>query len=126
MYAWLSRTMRRAVANAVLLFTLGIFFAPALTALTIPAVPLCCRRGGAHHCAMMADMMRDESTSLRANNPCPMRQAPQVGSSIIALPVSRTLHFELTRQALIVAAISSTHFAHALLVRQRGPPALLS
>lgn len=118
--------MRRFIANSVLLVMLGIFFAPALTAFTIPSIPMCCRRGGSHHCAMMAEMMRDEGTSLRASNPCPMREAPQVGSSIIALPVSRTLHCELARQGLIIATISFRQYALALLVRQRSPPALPS
>lgn len=121
-----SLNMRRAIANAVLLVTLGIFFAPALTAFTSPPVPFCCRRGGAHHCAMKAEMMRNQGTSLRTDNPCPMRQGSQLGSSIVALPVSRTAHIELHRQSLIDAAIARRHFAPVLADHLRGPPALLS
>jgi hypothetical protein len=115
--------MRRSIANALLLVTLGIFFAPALTAFTTPPVPLCCRRGGAHHCAMMAEMMiGDQGTSFRADNPCPMRQASQLGSSVIALPVSRTTQVELHRQLLVGFAVSRRYFTLINSTHSRGPP----
>src|SRR5579859_7328681 len=105
--------MRRAIANAVLLVTLGIFFAPALTALAAPPVPICCRRGGVHHCAAMAETLGTQGTSLRCASACPMRQAPQLGSSVVALTVSRATHIELHRQLMIAAAVSQRHFAAA-------------
>jgi hypothetical protein len=119
--------MRRAIANSVLLVTLGIFFAPALTALASPPLPMCCRRGGMHHCAVMAQMMmREQGTSLRANNPCPMQQASQIGSSVIALPVSRNLQFQLHHQFLIGISGLSIHIAPAPHAHLRGPPELLA
>jgi hypothetical protein len=75
---------------------------------------------------MMAEMMRDQGSSLRADNLCPMRQQSQLGSSIVALPVSRVAQIELHRQSLIDAAVSRRHFAPAHDDHLRGPPALLS
>lgn len=119
-------SMRRAIANTVLLVTLGIFFAPALTAVAAPPLPMCCRRGGMHHCAMMAEMMRrEEGTSLRTNNPCPMRQAFQIGTSVIALPVTRCAHFESNRELLSASAALRVRFAPVPEDHQRAPPANL-
>lgn len=117
--------MRRAIANAVLLVTLGIFFAPALTALAAPPVPICCRRAGAHHCVAMAEALGVQGTSLRSATACPVRQAAQLGSSITALTVSRIAHVELRRQLMIAAAVSRRHFAPAHSDHLRGPPSLL-
>jgi hypothetical protein len=120
-----SSDMRRTLANAVLLVTLGIFFAPALTALAAPPVPICCRRGGAHHCAAMAETLGAQGTSLRSTSACPVRQAPQLGSSVVALTVSRAAHVELHRQLIIAMAVSRRHFAPVHADHLRGPPSLL-
>lgn len=117
--------MRRALANAVLLVTLGMFFAPALTALAAPPVPICCRRGGAHHCVVMADTLGAQGTSLRSNSACPERQSPQLGSSNVALTVSRAAHVELHRQFMIATAVSRRHVAAVHSDHLRGPPSLL-
>ena len=118
--------MRRLVANSVLLVMLGIFFAPAVTAAAPQPLPICCRRGGAHHCAAMAQMPSTSGKNFRSENSCPMRQAPLLGSSVVGLPASRSAEIQLWQHALIGAPVSRCHFRIARSDRQRGPPSLLS
>jgi hypothetical protein len=123
-YARRVLSMRRVVANCVVLVLLGIFFAPAIAAAAPNPVPLCCRRGGAHHCLAMAAIMGTDGTCVRANNPCPMRQGPQLGSSVIGLPASLATSFELGDQARIRGVVPEGYFAPVSADRQRGPPTL--
>jgi hypothetical protein len=117
--------MRRAIANSVVLVMLSIFFAPAIAASAPNPVPLCCRRGGAHHCTAVATMMSTDETGLRTNNPCPMRQGPQLGSSVVALPASLSAHIKLHGQSGISRVISQWYLAPVSADHQRGPPTLL-
>ena len=120
------RSMRRFVANAITLVMLVLFFAPAIMAAVPQPLPACCRRGGAHHCAMMADMMlRSDGIAIRCNNPCPMRQAPQIGTSIAALVVSQSAEIILRAQLIIVTAYCPPDSPRILTDRQRGPPQTL-
>jgi len=101
---------------------LGFFFAPAIVASLPQAVPICCRRGGAHHCAMTAEMMNTGGTAFRCNNPCPVRQGSQLGSSLVALPVLRSPQIELHRQSFIADAVSRRHVTVTHSAFSRGPP----
>jgi hypothetical protein len=117
--------MRRLIANSVLLVILGTFFAPALTSVASPPVPLCCRRGGMHHCAMMTQMLLVHCTSVYPDNPCPMRRAPQLGPCSIGIPVSGFAHSESYHQALVFAGITGKDFSPVPPDNQRAPPAYL-
>src|SRR5437016_2019541 len=78
-------------------------------------LPACCRRGGAHHCAMMAMLMGSEGTSFRGISPCPMQHAEQLGSTVaIALPLPLTAHPDLSHEKLISAASSAHDFSTSL------------
>jgi hypothetical protein len=114
--------MRRLLANSLLVVMLGLFFAPAIVASVPQPVPICCRRGGAHHCAMTAEMMSTNGTAFRCNNPCPMRLGSQLGSSLVALPISRSAQIEFSRQSLIATAVSRRHVTIIHSDFSRGPP----
>src|SRR4051812_42876447 len=114
--------MRRAVANSVVLVLLSIFFAPAIAASAPNPVALCCRRGGAHHCTAMAAMVSTDRTCFRTDNPCPMGQGPQLGSSVVALPGSLTSQVGISGRWLLGRAALSSHFAPLRAEHQRGPP----
>ena len=73
----------------------------------------------------MAETLGVQGTSLRSASACPMRQAPQLGSSVVALTISRAAQVELHRQLMIAAAVSRRHFAPAHSDHLRGPPSLL-
>ena len=114
--------MRRAIANSVLLVILGTFFAPALTSFASPPVPICCRRGGMHHCAMMAEMLRTQGTSFYKDNPCPMRDAARIGPCSVGLPVSSFTHLESHHPWLVAFGFVGKDFSPAPADNQRGPP----
>ena len=116
--------MRRLVANSLLLLFLGMFIAPAFTAATTSSpLPACCRRGGAHHCAMMAMLISEEGTSFRSVNPCPMQHQGQLGPTVaIAPPASQSAHIDLRPETLVSRAVSRAEFTLALANHQRGPP----
>jgi hypothetical protein len=114
--------MRRLLANSLLAVMLGLFFAPAIVASVPQPVPICCRRGGVHHCAMTAEMMSADRTAFRCNNPCPMRQGAQLGSSHVALPISLSAQIALGRQSLIAGAVSCRHVTIIHSGFSRGPP----
>jgi len=116
--------MRRLVANSVLAVMLGTLFAPAIVASVRQPVPICCRRGGAHHCVMTADTIASGGTVFRSNNPCPMRQGWQLGSSLIALPVSRSAQFESRQPSVSPGLVLNQYVARVFSDHLRGPPAL--
>jgi hypothetical protein len=113
--------MRRAIANSVVLVMLSIFFAPAIAASAPNPVPLCCRRGGAHHCTAVAAASA-EGTTFRVDNPCPMHQGPQLGSSVVALPAALSAGVELGHSGRIAAIIPEWYSARFYAEYQRGPP----
>jgi len=104
---------------------LGPFFAPLLSAATPIPVPVCCRRGGAHHCSTMAEIPPGGGNAFRATNPCSMRQLQQLGTSVFALPISSSAEIDARLESFISGAVSQRHFTPVYSIRQRGPPALL-
>jgi len=124
-YARLFLHMRRLVANSVLLVMLGVFFAPAMMIAAPAPTPICCRRAGAHHCSASTETANAGGNAFRANRGCPFRQASQLGSSRIALPVSEAAAANLSQHVLIGVAVSRRYFTSSYSDPQRGPPALL-
>ena len=117
--------MRRLAASSILLLILGPFFAPLISAAAPTPVPVCCRRGGAHHCSTMAETSRGGGNAFRATNRCPMRQLQQLGTSVFALPISSSAQIDARLESFIGGAVSQQHFTPVYSIRQRGPPALL-
>ncbi|HVH87097.1 MAG TPA: hypothetical protein VM912_10250 [Terriglobales bacterium] len=117
--------MRRLVANSVLLVMLGLFFAPAIAIAAPAPVPMCCRRGGAHHCSAASEVMGTSANGFRANHACPFQQGSQLGSSKVALPLAQAAAMDLCRQLVVGNAVSQRHFTASYSDYQRGPPALL-
>jgi|SRR5215469_1834868 len=117
--------MRRLTASSILFLILAPFFVPVISAAAPAPVPLCCRRGGAHHCSAMAEVLQSGGNSIEASNPCPMRQGQQLASLIVALPPSSCTHTAIARQLFIGKVVSRRHFTPFDTDHQRGPPALL-
>ena len=125
--------MRRGFSIVLaLLFGLGPL-ASALPGAEDVALPACCRRHGAHHCAMAAQMMAmmshvatDGRQSVSAPTTCPYYPGPIVAilmpaayamaASPTALPVVRTA--KTVSAPLLVAAYEVPNRTHA----GRGPP----
>ncbi|MBV9434801.1 MAG: hypothetical protein JOZ44_02040 [Acidobacteria bacterium] len=119
--------MRRVIANSLLVITLALFFSPALTAVTTQPIPICCRRGGMHHCAMMAQMIgREQGTVLHANNPCPMRHESQIGTAPYGLPASESIEASSVQQLLSGVSSPNARVVAFFVSRERGPPSPLS
>lgn len=116
----------------VLLFGLGPL-ASALPGAEDAVLPACCRRNGAHHCAMTAQMMAmmarmaaDGRQSVSAPMTCPYYPGPVIA---VLIPAAHALAglpaaFPALRAAaaapapLLVAALSAPSRAYA----GRGPP----
>ena len=115
--------MRRALAIsliAIFCLPVGMLLAKGFEEDPLPA---CCRRGGAHHCAMMAMLMGTEGTSFRGANPCPMLHAGQLGSTVaVTLPVEPPTMGQLCDEELIRVSSFRPLVSSSLPNRQRGPP----
>jgi hypothetical protein len=97
-------------------------------------LPACCRRHGAHHCAMYAQIMAmraglavDTTPEFSAPSTCPLYHGPEFSmlTPAHALAVAQAgFRAEFTRAAAPlferIAASSSPNRAHAV----RGPPAV--
>jgi len=64
--------MRRALSTSLLLFFLLGPLSAVLPASDDARLPACCRRNGAHHCAMMSRMEHDTSPGFSAPMTCPL------------------------------------------------------
>src|SRR5579884_1452163 len=117
--------VRKLIANAVLLFILAVFFAPAFANTTSTSLPACCRRGGAHHCTAVAHVLIPGETSFRAATSCPLWHPTVLISSIAALPSSQSLAFGARHEALVNRAHNGAYSSSARSNFQRGPPELL-
>lgn len=114
--------MRKLIANSVLLLILAVFFAPAFTNAASASVPLCCRRGGAHHCTAVAQVLDGRGISFRAAATCPMGHGPLLVSSVAALPASHSLAIHVEREAFLNRALKARCFSVSDSDHQRGPP----
>lgn len=117
--------MRKLAAISIVLLIMGTFFVPVISAAAPSPVPVCCRRGGSHHCEALAQLPASSSDAIRASNQCPMRQGQQLATVIAALPQAYSAHNGIARQLLVRSAVSERHFAPIDAEHQRGPPALL-
>lgn len=117
--------MRRSLS----IFIVALFFAAPLFAL-LPAaedaqLPACCRRHGAHHCAMAADSSGQPVTGAHrfsAPSRCPLYQP----GNLAPTPVFTLLHSPLGARS-VAALIASARSTPATLQRpqipsSRGPP----
>jgi hypothetical protein len=116
--------MRRAIANSLLLITLGLFFAPMLAAELPAPIPQCCLRGGKHHCAAMLQAGGAEKT-FRAANQCPVRGLQAASVSAIVYP-THSSHIELGVEALVAPVVAGFSAATICADHLRGPPVILS
>jgi hypothetical protein len=116
----------------ILLFGLGPL-SSVLPGAEDAALPACCRRNGAHHCAMAAQMMAmmarmatDGRQSVSAPVTCPYYPGPTVAilmpaaHALTTLPVSVPVQHSAAAAPtpLLVAVFSAPKHAHA----GRGPP----
>jgi len=97
------------------------------------SLPACCRRHGAHHCAMSAQKMAvkaslsaDPTPELSVPSTCPLYHGPALymlmpAHALAAVPASLRAEFALAPAPAVerVAAFSRPTRAHAV----RGPPA---
>jgi hypothetical protein len=117
--------MRKLAASSILFLILGPLLTPVISAAAPSPLPACCRRGGAHHCSMMAEVLTASGNAFRGSNPCPMRQGPKLATLIAGLPLSSSAQIEIARQLMMGNAVSRRHFTPVDTHHQRGPPALL-
>jgi hypothetical protein len=92
-------------------------------------LPPCCRRGGAHHCAMMADQSASQGPSVRANR-CALFPGAQ------AIPPGQTVDFPVIAPAIFAGLIhhpavcpqteAQCRISYSRAGQKRGPPAPLS
>ena len=73
----------------------------------------------------MAEMLGVSGQAFRANNPCPMRQRQELGTVIVALPISPSAQIDGHLVAFISGTVSRRNFTPVYSIRQRGPPALV-
>jgi len=97
------------------------------------SLPACCRRHGAHHCAMSAQMMAmraglpaDATPEFSVPSTCPLYRGPALymlmpAHALAAAPAALRAEFTRARAPALerMAAFSCPNRAHAV----RGPPA---
>ena len=123
--------MKNTAAGALMLSILAPIFVWLAIPNTEAALPVCCRRDGKHHCAMMAmmeELAKDATPSIRdSSSMCPYRNAMSLPSarSIAGQPVSFTFFTQTVSQSdRIVQALVSARVSEARSHLKRGPPAL--
>ena len=118
--------MRRWIASVVLCLVGWGPLVPMASAFTGNAIPACCRRGGKHHCMMMAGMAASEDGSPRATtkpDPCPYRSQRATSAATPQIHIPRLLvqyiplASRLTMPALVLRASRRRPS-----MPQRGPP----
>jgi len=120
--------MRRALAiSLLLLFNLPLL-SPFFSATSAEAsLPACCRRGGKHQCAMVAESAMP-STGTTVRDKCPFTR-----ESLAALVVGRfatsaggAVFAGIVQQALVVPqAEAQLHVSFDRARQKRGPPTLV-
>jgi hypothetical protein len=121
--------VRRALAiSLMLLFSLPLV-TPLFGSAAEAVIPLCCRRGGKHHCAMPSETTQDSGFGARAvREKCPYMPA---GPAVLVLPsftpsTAASIYAGITRHP----AVSPQTYAQLRISfdrarQKRGPPALL-
>jgi len=125
--------LRRFSAISLLILLALSLFTPLFGAGPEASVPACCRRNGAHHCAMVSVRNASESSSshvpsFRDNRKCPLysgfnllgASAPvAIHRSAIRFSVRLKTSSILRRQAEVTRVVASTR-EHS----KRGPPSV--
>ena len=117
--------MRRLLA----IFLLAAFGLPvAASALALaqdsgsPHLPVCCRRNGAHHCAMLAASRGAPAVSATCSSfPQPSTTAPAANSAALIPPAPATL-FHLTTFTASQRAETQRRISRERSRHKRGPP----
>ncbi len=113
--------MRKPLSSLVLLLALSLMtFAPWLASLP-QSLPACCRAGGKHHCAAMADM---GGKGFQAQTPhCPYRSGPAVTPTHVVLQLSRAIGAVTSSASELSAPATRTvDVPSPYCVPKRGPP----
>jgi len=125
--------LRKLIAITVLLFLAlpAAVSAFALTAKSEANLPACCRKGGKHHCAMMAAANEQASDGLhRVSAPvekCPFApQAAPVGhaQSWMMARERGALQVQVRLSAVVAQAESARRVSQIRTRQKRGPPAV--
>jgi hypothetical protein len=122
--------MRRALAITLLIALASPLAPPVLLAATRDpeaSLPACCRRHGAHHCAMMAAMLRALDRPTFVAPPCPFYPSPatppqSATASLNALPSLAVDHLRASAPPAPDPCPAHSFTASSNL--KRGPPTL--
>jgi hypothetical protein len=121
--------MRRALA-ILLLCVLGLPLCASALGLGAQAqLPLCCRRGGLHHCVEMAGMNAPSNATPSVRMTCPAfpRMAAQAHTSVWSFDGASTATEHLSVQPAAAGQVEAGYRISSGRARQkRGPPVRLS
>jgi len=106
--------MRRSTAITLLLLMLAAWLAPAAVATATNPLPVCCRAGGAHHCAAMVPRATEGGLQFQGQS-CPHRQPVACTACAAPPPAARTV-------ALAHVRPFSSEFHPELFFSHREPP----
>lgn len=118
--------MRRSTAISQVLVLLA-FYAVPLFAGTSVALPACCRRDGAHHCAMQEHNSGNE-TAFRSSVHCPYSCFPAIvlthTDKLFLRPASTATSLPAFREVLLSENAEHAFTQVAGTLDNRGPPSL--
>jgi hypothetical protein len=117
--------MRRLVANALLLLCAVATILPCLLEALQDNLPACCRRGGQHHCAMMAAVSSTGPSLHAISDQCPLYpRATFVARNHTASPqATRSLFASIVWQPVLLAPADARHLTvNTRSHHKRGPP----
>ncbi|HXZ27144.1 MAG TPA: hypothetical protein VEG08_03990 [Terriglobales bacterium] len=115
--------MRRSLSIFVLVLLLAPLALPLTLAGGAPALPICCRAGGAHHCTGMAELRLPGDGFREAAGKCPYAHATLL-SNVLRAQAPAAVPAPLATQAASVPTASTQAAAPALgLQSPRAPPA---
>jgi hypothetical protein len=118
--------LRRLSAISLLILLALSLLTPLFGANEDAAAPACCRRNGAHHCAMGSERSSSQGTAFRENRKCPLYSGFNLlgASALVALhrpAISFSVRLKtaslLRRQAEVTRVVTSAR-EHS----KRGPP----
>jgi len=120
-------TMRRALSTLLLLaFSLPVVAPPFISMDADSALPACCRRHGAHHCAMTGLMVAVPSHSQAIAPVCPYWH---IGHGPLMLPHAfvpqrkATAGYAAVRTGMVAEAEAGYRISSIRTRQKRGPPA---
>jgi hypothetical protein len=123
--------MRRALAIALLIALTAPLAPPLLLAATRDpeaSLPACCRRHGAHRCAMMAAMLRALNRPALTSPPCPSYPSPATPPQFATASLTASLPQAVRHLLAPAPPAPDPHPAHPSFTTssnlKRGPPPL--